>query len=266
VCAVIKSGHSALVLGETGAGCDEFAKALYETMQGEFSCAIVLYKGSTKQFFQSLAKQLDIPIEATSFDEEGEEEGGKPLTIDELKEEILSNLTDDTLIILPESKRLPASVRYWMEDAIAQGAKLVAFSPINLGKDMFLGMLEVELELPDDRAIRRAMEEEADRLGLQVTKGRLAELQTLAGRNQMIARKVVQREKLGMKQDRVEHTQYVVIMPVIVAALFSFAVVRFVGLGTGNRGLYITGGVCLVAAMALKQLGHVRGARKRLGQ
>jgi hypothetical protein len=30
--------------------------------------------------------------------------------------------------------------------------------------------------------------------------------------------------------------------------------------------LYITGGVCLVSAMALKQLGNVRGARKRLGQ
>jgi hypothetical protein len=42
---------------------------------------------------------------------------------------------------------------------------------------------------------------------------------------------------------------------VIVAMLFSFAVVRFVGLGTGNHGLYITGGICLVAAMALKQLG-----------
>jgi hypothetical protein len=55
-------------------------------------------------------------------------------------------------------------------------------------------------------------------------------------------------------------------MPILIAALFAFAVVRFVGLGTGNKGLYITGGVCLVAAMALKQLGQVKGARKRLGQ
>ena len=261
---MVKSGHSALVLGEAGAGCDEFAKALFEKCQGEFACAIVIYKGSTKQFFQAIAKQLDIPTEAVTDDEE--DGGGKPFTVDELKEEILQNLTDDTLIILPESKRLPASVRYWFEDAINQGAKLTAFSPINIGKDMFLGMLEVELDLPDDREIRRAMEEEADRLGLSITKGRLAELQTLAGRNQMIARKVVQREKLGMKQDRVEHTQYVVIMPVIIAALFSLAIVRFIGLGTGNRGLYIMGGVCLVIAMALKQLGNVRGARKRLGQ
>jgi hypothetical protein len=81
----------------------------------------------------------------------------------------------------------------------------------------------------------------------------------------MIARKIIKREKLGIKHSEIEHTQYVVIMPVIIAALFSFAVVRFIGMGTGNRGLYITGGVCLVSAMALKQLGNVKGARKRLG-
>jgi len=33
-----------------------------------------------------------------------------------------------------------------------------------------------------------------------------------------------------------------------------------------EEGSDITGGVCLVAGMALKQLGSVRGARKRLGQ
>ncbi|MBW4523350.1 MAG: hypothetical protein KME16_27240 [Scytolyngbya sp. HA4215-MV1] len=37
-------------------------------------------------------------------------------------------------------------------------------------------------------------------------------------------------------------------------------------LGTESQSVYITGGVALVAAMALKQLGQVRGARKRLGQ
>ncbi|MBW4536438.1 MAG: hypothetical protein KME09_21110 [Pleurocapsa minor HA4230-MV1] len=65
--------------------------------------------------------------------------------------------------------------------------------------------------------------------------------------------------------DNNKYTNYVVIMPVIIAMLFSFAVVRFIGMGTENKGLYI-GGVCLVSAMALKQLRNVRGARKRLGK
>jgi hypothetical protein len=127
-------------------------------------------------------------------------------------------------------------------------------------------MLEIELELPSDRAIREVMEAEAKKNGLSLDKSRLAELQPLAGRNPMLARKVIRREQLGIKQEAVEHTNYVVIMPVIVTALLAFGVIRFIGLGTNNKGMYITGGICLVAGMALKQLGNVRGARKRLGQ
>jgi hypothetical protein len=75
----------------------------------------------------------------------------------------------------------------------------------------------------------------------------------------MLAKKVIRNEKLGLNKQKPEHTQYVVIMPVIIAALMAFGIVRFVGMGTGNRGLYITGGCCLVAGMALKQLVSVRG-------
>ncbi|MGK7875077.1 MAG: hypothetical protein AB4426_17800 [Xenococcaceae cyanobacterium] len=128
-------------------------------------------------------------------------------------------------------------------------------------------MLEIELSLPSDRHIREVMEVEAKHHSLKLSKSRLAELQPLAGRNPMLARKVIRNETLGLnKQGKPEHTQYVVIMPVIVAALLAFGIVRFVSMGTGNKGLYITGGVCLVTGMALKQLESVRGARKRLGQ
>ena len=72
----------------------------------------------------------------------------------------------------------------------------------------------------------------------------------------MLARKVIRNEALGLNEKgKPEHTQYVVMMPVIIAALLAFGIVRFVGMGTGNRGLYITGGVCLVAGMALEAVG-----------
>lgn len=232
------------------------AIALYERFSGEMTVAIATYKGSGKKFFKGLAEQLDIPTET---------EEGKALTMDQLKDEIAFNASDDWLFILPEAKRLTTGIRYWLEDLIGAGVRVVCFAAANPGRDIFLEMIEVELELLSDRQIREAMESEAQRQGLTLSQSRLAELQPLAGRNPMLAKKVIQREKLGIRQD-VEHTQYVVIMPVIVAALFAFAVVRFIGMGTGNQGLYITGGICLVAAMALKQLGQVRGARKRLGQ
>ncbi|MGL5074523.1 MAG: hypothetical protein ACRDBG_01605 [Waterburya sp.] len=266
VCAAVRAGNSVLVLGEAGTGKDDFALALHEELSGEFCSAIATYKGSIKKFFMAIAFQLDIPTTETQYNKNGDPIGEKDLTVDALKEEITANCGEDTLLILPEAKRLTTSIRYWLEDMMSAGARVICFAVANPGKDIFLEMLEVELELPSDAHIRLVMAAEAQRQGLEISKSKLAELQPLAGRNPMLARKIIRNEKLGLKQDKPEHTQYVVIMPVIIAMLFSFAVVRFIGMGTGNKGLYITGGVCLVSAMALKQLGNVRGARKRLGQ
>lgn len=81
----------------------------------------------------------------------------------------------------------------------------------------------------------------------------------------MLARKVVRQEKLGINPT-MEHRQYLVMMPILIAALFSFAILRYVGMGTGNKNWQIFGGVALTVAMAAKQLGRVEGAKKKLGQ
>ena len=226
-------------------------------MVQEYQSAIATYKGSIKKFFIAIAMQLGCPTE---------NDEGKAMTVDALKEEILLNSGEDTLLVFPESKRLTTSIRYWLEDMISAGVRIVCFAVANPGRDIFLDMLEIELELPSDRYIRDVMEAEAERVGLQISKSRLAELQPLAGRNPMLARKIIRNEKLGLKQEKPEHTQYMVIMPIILALLMSFGIVRFIGMGTGNKSLYIFGGVSLVTGMTLKQLGSVKGARKRLGQ
>ena len=257
VCAAVRSGHSVLVLGEAGTGKSEFAQALYETFLGEFDCALATYKGSSKKFFASIAFQLDIPTE---------NEDGKPLTMDALKDEIGENCDENTLLIFPEAKRLTTGIRYWLEDLIANGVRVVCFAVANPGRDIFLEMLEVELELPSDAYIRVVMAAEAQRQGLRLSKSRLASLQPLAGRNPMLARKVIRNEALGLKQNKPEHTQYIVMMPIFIAIMLSAAIFRFVGIGTGNKGMYVTGGCIFVAATAMRQLGQVRGARKKLGQ
>jgi hypothetical protein len=266
VCTVIRSGHSALVLGETGTAVDAMPRAIAQALGGELDCAMVVYKGSGKLFFQQMARALDIPVTEPKLDGDGEEVGEKGLTLEQLKEEILMNVGGGTLLVLPEARRLTTGIRYWLEDAIAAGVRVCCFAAANPGRDIFLSMIEVELEMPTDAYIRIVMAAEAQRQGLQMTEAQLAALQPLAGRNPMLARKVVQREKLGIKNQSPEHTQYIVIMPVVIALLFSFAVLRFIGMGTGNKALYLVGGVSLVVAMALKQLGQVKGARKRLGQ
>lgn len=113
-------------------------------------------------------------------------------------------------------------------------------------KDNLLGIRTVQLTknaTDCDRHIREVMEAEAQKQGLKIDKSRLAELQPLAGRNP------IKNEALGLKQDKPEHTQYVVIMPIILACLMSFGIVRFIGMGTGNKSLYIFGDVSLVTGM-----------------
>ena len=234
-----------------------FAKALFSEMMGEYNCAIATYKGSLKKFFSAIAFNLDCPTE--------DQETGKTLTVDALKDEILENSGEDTLLILPEAKRLTTSIRYWLEDMMAAGVIVVCLAVVNPKKEIFLEMLEIELDLPSDRDIRAIMEAEAERQGLNLTKSQLAELQPLAGRNPMLARKVIRSEKLGLKQSS-QHTQYINIMPIFFALIMGFAVLRFVGMGTRNKPLYIFGGVSLAVLMGAKQLGSIKGAQKRLGQ
>ncbi len=70
------------------------------------------------------------------------------------------------------------------------------FAVANPGKDIFLDMLEIELDLPSDRHIREVMKAKAQKQVLQISKSRLAELQPLVGRNPMLVRKIIKNEAL----------------------------------------------------------------------
>ncbi len=201
---------------------------------------------------------MDVPTEIE--DDKGRV---KQLTLDQLKDEIMVNIPTDALLLLPEARRLTTGILFWLEDLIEAGCRVCCFAVANPGRDIFIKMIEVELELPNDQAIRAAMQDEAVKLNFDLTPTRLSQLQPLAGRNPMLARKVVRQEQLGINQT-VEHRQYLVMKPIILSALFSFAVVRYVGIGTGNKNWQIFGGVALTVAMAAKQLGRVEGAKKRL--
>ncbi len=72
-----------MVLGDKETGQGLFAKALFSEMLYEYNYAIATYKGSTKKFFGAIAFNLDIPTE--------DQESGKTLTVDALKDEILES-------------------------------------------------------------------------------------------------------------------------------------------------------------------------------
>ena len=235
-----------------------FAKALFNEMVGEYNTAIATYHGEIVEFMQAIAFQLQVPTE--------DEEKGKPLNGKQLKKEIIKNCNEYTLLILPKAKRLTVAIKYWVGLMIDAGAIVVCLEIVKPAGEIFLEMLEIELDLPSDRTIREIMKAEAEILNLNLTNSEIANLQASAGRNPVVARKVIQKHALNLKQGNIEHAQYIVIMPIIIACLMAFGIVRFVGMGTRNRSLYIFGGVALVTGMTLKQLGQVRGARKRFGQ
>jgi hypothetical protein len=258
ICTVIQSGHGVVVLGESITNLPE---QVYQRLESSFSCAIATYKGSSKTFLKSIAEQMDIDTTEEKFDKNGEVIGERQLTLDQLKSELLKNASSRWLLVLPDAKRLTVGVRYWLEDAIARGVKVCCFTNENPRRDIFINLIEIKLELPSDAAIRIVMAAEAQRQGLKLSEAQLAALQPLAGRNPNAARKVIQNEKLGIQQPRSQHSQYLDISPLILSALCMLGVLRFIGMGTGDRALYLVGGIAMMVGLALKYLGKMGGRK-----
>ncbi len=70
----------------------------------------------------AIAIQLGFPTE---------NDEGKPMTVDAFKEEILINSNENTLLIFPKAKQLITSIRYWLEDMISAGARVVCIQIIS---------------------------------------------------------------------------------------------------------------------------------------
>ena len=89
---------------------------------------IPLIKGSIKKFFIAIGEASARSAIAMQLGCSTEDDRDKPMTVDALKEEILVNSNENTLLIFPEAKRLTTSIRYWLEDMISAGAKVVCFA------------------------------------------------------------------------------------------------------------------------------------------
>lgn len=251
----LEAGRSVIVLGDAGLDAG-LPQQISDRWDGHFATAT--YKGSGKKFFQQIAWQLEVPTE---------NDDGKSLSMDVLKEEIAMNCNESTLLVFPEAKRLTTGIRYWLEDLISNGVVVCCSAVINPKRDIFLKMLEVELELPDDKAIRRIMQQEAQTLGIQVTESRLASLQPLVGRNPVLARKTIQQEALGINPEKLpEHAQYLDITPLIMAGVSMLGVLKFWGMASGDRTLYVIGGIAIMCGLAMRYIGKVGTNRKRYGQ
>ncbi len=261
----VEQGESLLVIGEQGSGKSTVALAVKTHCSALFkSVAIASYSGSIKPFLLSIGRQLKIELTKPKINSKGEEVGETPMSVDEMKDEITVNLYS-RLLIIDDAHRLPTSLKLWLEEIHKAGNQLILLSITDPAKGIFLRLGKFELPQPTELQIRDIMQREAIALNLSLSPSRLAALQRRTGKNLMLAKKVIRDEAMGISSG-IEHRDYVDISPFIMAALAGLAVVRFIGLGMGDRTLYIVGGVAMVTGLMLKYLARgLTRNRKRLG-
>ena len=224
-----------MITGEAGTGKTTIASRIAEDIP---TAGRLDYSGSLKLAIERLVISLDL-----------EPEKGTQAQ----KDQVVKFSQENELIIIGDNAtRYPASVRYWLQSLIEEGAVIMLFAVERKAIDVFLSLTHLEIEPPTDLDIRELMHREAIALGLQIPPSKFASLQRAAGTNLMLSKKVIREYNLGTLQEMPEHEEYIDILPLILAILGGFAVLRFIGMGTGDRTLYLIGGVSLAALMMVK--------------
>jgi energy-coupling factor transporter ATP-binding protein EcfA2 len=256
----IEAGKSILVVGEAGSGKTTLAETLLGAIGSDYQIAFANYSGSTAATLKSIADQWHIEVT---------DEKGRPLKGDALKQEIASNINDRYLLICDNAHRWAASLLYWLEILHESGAILVLLSIAEIKSGIFLKMTKIELGRLSEAQIREIMIREAIAIKFSLTPSKIARLQSIAGSNPMLAKQAVQEAKLGRHFPEGKGSEYINVAPFINAILTALGIIRFIGLGLGDRSLYIFGGIAMLIAISLRYMGiglNQAARRKPLGK
>lgn len=237
IVAILQANSSVLVVGETGCGKTTLAKnILLEVQEIRFIAALCEPAATSKQFLIKVAKELGVDIENLD---------GKRLTTEELQEAIAEFLSKTSaFLICDDAHRYGVGIRYWLEKLYEAGQPMVLLADYPPKKDIFVKLPPMELFPLGDRQIREIMREKAAELSVELSNTQLAHLQERCGGNPMLAERVVDEEHLGVDESSPDHTQWVDITPVVIAALMCLIIIRFLGLGFNSLTLYLVGGIC----------------------
>ncbi|WP_169617373.1 ATP-binding protein [Nodosilinea sp. P-1105] len=245
----LAKGQGLLVLGESGSGKSELATAIAKHFESQRKVAIATYGGSAKECLVTIAEALDVPT-FTADDKP------KPLTAEQLRKELLYDLRGGrALLIVDDAHRFPASLRYWLEDVLKQGGLLLLLADRPPARDVFLKLPRMELEPLTPDQIRTVMYQEATNQGLAINPSRFADLQQRVGGNPALAKRVIHEELMGIGDEMsTDHRQYIDGTPFLIASLSAISIVRFIGIGMGDKALYMVGGIAMILAMTLRTL------------
>lgn len=259
VVAAALKGEGLLVLGEPGAGKSTLAQAtVQELNERGYKVAIAGYDGSAKETLSVLAEQLSVDLMT-------DDEKPRQKTAQQLREDLLDRLKRSrTVLIADDAHRWSATLRYWLEAVIRQGGLVFLFAWQPPRKDIFLKLPKLELKPLDEAEMRHLMQNQATATGVRFSPGELADLATKAGNNPALAAKVVREASLGLAQvEAPDHFSYIDGTPILVALLGLLGAIRFLGLGLGDKALYVMGGLITISLLGVRAILYAANRRQR---
>jgi hypothetical protein len=235
-----------------------------EQLKASHTVGMTRYSGSAVELLRELCEQFG--IDTTTTTAKGAE---KKKIASELKAELLTELAKpDRLLIADDAHKWSATLKDWLQQVWRRGGLLLLLAWQPPATDIFTKLPIVRLELIQDSEIRELMQSEAKAQGVTLSIAELASLQGKAGNNPAIAKRVIREAALGISDGKsAEHHQYVDGTPFLIIALMAVGVVRMIGLGLGDKSIYVMGGILTIGTLMLRSLFYIAnrgGSRRKL--
>lgn len=244
----LQGGASLLILGEPGSGKTFLAKQV----EKELGAVICSYTGSVYETLVAIAEGIGCPTE--------DEETGKPLKSSDLKKEISSNL-NGKILVCDNAHNWTKSLRLWLESLYENGATLLLTATKRELEGITFKIPRLRLPPLEEEQIRQIILSENPKLPTW----KISELASQAGGNPMLAMRLVEELQTGtLTPDSKDGSNYRDASPAIMGLLSGIGMIRFIGLASGDKGLYIIGGISLTVFVMLKSFGRLlpRGNRR----
>jgi len=247
--ASLETNQSLLIIGEEGSGKSAIAESVRTAFKSRgWNVAIADYSSSAKTTLLEICDQLGLDTEDSS--------GKKPVpyTADQLRDEIAQELQrTNVLLICDNAHRYPVSLRYWLQDCLGDRALLLMLATKPPVGGIFFKMPRIVIRAMASQEIREIMLEEAAEINLKLPASTIADLEQRCGGNPFLARRVVREHSLNLGADEQgDRIDYIDGTPFLIAGLSAVSVVRLIGLGLGDRSLYIIGGMLGLSAIVLR--------------
>jgi hypothetical protein len=209
---------------------------IYEKLLRDKSTVVMIQPATSKQMICDLADSLGVDTKNDS---------GRSMTTDNIKPAIAQFLSVNTAILIFEDAHLyEPKFRQWLKSLKKQGIPLLLTATNPPPTDIFLNLPRIKLTPLPDYCIRNLLEETAIAKGKRFKNSEFSKLLERTGGCPLLAIRAIEEEILGLSVETSDQKDlYFDITWMIGLVGIIFISLRFIGLGTQNKGLYIFSGI-----------------------